>query len=409
MNTRLSRPLLAAVISGALASGLFVAPALAEPPPLPDATESPAPPTTPPATPPSTPDTTPPTTPPVTPPSTPDTTPPVTTPPVTPPVTTPPVTPPVTTPPPATDKTPPSGAFSLNRWSIFTGQTVTITVVGVADNVSRPEKITRVVTWGDGQTQTLHWTAKNVSHTYKSSGKKPITLTVTDEAGNKKVAKSVGPTVANPVLKYKLNKSSVWHGEKFVWEMTQVPAGATKVTVAWGDTRATAMSPKKQKITRYYYSLPANGKSVPAGAKTLKATVYNKYGAATAITVGKVTLKKDSWRPVLKLTVPSKASKASSWKAIKGTATDKGSGIKEMYAGIIVLKNNGHFVCWTGKSWANADTTTPASCDRRVTISKGKFSLPLKNTPKGIIGIGFGAADWAQNLDNFQPYARPIS
>ncbi|MBL7254750.1 PKD domain-containing protein [Paractinoplanes lichenicola] len=411
MKTRLSRPLLAAVISGALASGLAAAPALAEPPPLPGATELP-PATTPPVTPPTTPDTSPP---PVTTPPPPATTPPATTPPATtppattPPATTPPVSPPVTTPPPAADTKAPSGAFSLNRWSIWTGQSVTITIVGVADNVSAGPQITRVVTWGDGTTQTLHHTAKNVSHTYKSNGKKPITLTLTDAAGNKKVAKSVGPTVSSPALKYKLNKSSVWAGEKFVWEITSVPAGTKKISVAWGDGRSSILPIKKQKVTRYYFATPGNA-PVPPGVKQLKAYLVNGYGAATPINVGKVTLKRDTSRPVLRVTPPSKANKASSWKAVKGTATDTGSGVKEIAIVAMVAKSATTVVCWSPrwKKWLNANTFTPDSCFVVVKPSKGKFSLALKNTPKGYLGIIGVAGDWAGNASATASAADPF-
>ncbi|GID25209.1 PKD domain-containing protein [Paractinoplanes brasiliensis] len=407
MNSRLSRPLLAAVISGALAGGLAAAPALAEPsPPLPEATETTtAPATTEPTVEPTTvaPTTEPPTTPPTTEPAT---TPPTTEPPTTPPTTAPPTT---TTPTPPADKTAPTGAFSLNRWSIWTGQTVTITVFGVGDNVSVGPEIKRVVTWGDGSTQTLHHTAKNVTHTYKSSGKKPITLTLTDLAGNKKVAKSSGPTVSVPALKYKLNKTSVWAGEKFVWEITSVPAGTKKISVNWGDGRASALSVKKQKVTRYYFTNPSNGAFVPPGTKTLTAYIYNGYGMATPLTVGKVTLKKDSWRPVLKLSVPSKANKASSWKAIKGTASDKGSGIKEMYVAALVIKNNNTIVCYNGKKWITVTDANILSCSRPVKVTKGKFSLGLKNTPKGYLGVILAAMDWSGNLDNHTPYERTIS
>ncbi|MGK5679323.1 hypothetical protein [Actinoplanes sp. URMC 104] len=421
MKSRLSRPLLAAVISGAFLAGggAFAGPAFADPVP-PGAPGSPEPtsaptsttpsptlPTEPPAT--TSPTDTPPTTPTKPPASSPTSSPtssgPTTT---TSPV--PPTTPPVTTPPPAADKTAPTGNFTLNRWSIWTGQTVTVSLGTINDNVSGPAEIKRVLTWGDGTSQTLHHTAKNITHTYKSSGKKPITLTLTDAAGNKRVVKSVGPKVSVPALKYKLNKSSVWHGEKFVWEITQVPAGAKKITVNWGDGRSSVLPIKKQKVTRYYFTTPTK-EFVTPGAKTLRAVVYNKYGAAATLTVGKVTLKKDSWRPVLKLTKPSKPGKASSWKAIKGTASDKGAGIKQMWAAAIVVKSNNSIVCYNGKKWVSIDAANAVACDRPVKVSKGKFSfsVPLKSTPKGYLVIGLAAGDWAGNPDNFVPYEQRIS
>jgi hypothetical protein len=419
LKSRLSRPLLAAVVSGAflLGGGIFAAPALAEPPP-PGAPESTITPTTEPATTePTTPAPTdlPTTTPPVTetttaPPAT--TEPPVETtepPTTTPPVTTPPPT--TTTPPPPVDKTAPLGTFTPNRWSIFPGQSVTLTLTGIKDNVSTAAQIKRVVTWGDGSSSTVSTTAKTVAHTYKSSGKKPITLTLTDAAGNKKVVKSVGPTVVPSSVKYKLSRTTVFHGQKFVWELLSVPAGATKITIAWGDGRATVLTkPKKQKITRHYYSTPDNKYIVDPGVKTIKVTAYNKYGAATPQVAGKVSLKNDTSRPVVKVTAPSKPSKASSWKSVKGTATDTGSGIKEMAMVTLVLKSNNNAVCYapSKKKWLNANNDTPDSCVVLVKPSKGKFSTPLKSTPKGQLGIIAIAGDWAGNLNSIPESTFPF-
>ena len=428
MNSRLSRPLLAAVFSGAFLAGggLFAAPGYAAVPPpvMPDASESASPSseptvTTPTSEPPATstpttpteaPSTTAPTDEPTKPPTSPSA--PTSSPsvPTTPPST--PTSPPTTTPPPA-DTTAPTGAFVPNRWAIWTGQSITVTVSGVADNVSTPEQITRVLTWGDGQSQTLHHTAKNVTHTYTSAGKKPITLTLTDAAGNKRVVKSGGPTVSTPVLKYKLNKSAVWHGEKFVWEMTQVPAGATKVTVVWGDGRATALSPRKQKVTKYYHTVPAQRPTIVApGWKILKATVYNKYGAVKPLTVGKVAVKNDKWRPVVKLTKPSKSNKAASWKAIKGTATDKGSGIRLVLVSAIIGKSNGTVVCYTAKKkWMTLhdDEEDITPCIIPVKVSKGKYSLALKGTPKGAAFIDVTAGDWSGKASAAPSFQKVLS
>jgi hypothetical protein len=427
LKSRLSRPLLAVVVSGAFLAGggLFAAPALAAPPP-PTTTAPTSEPTTEP-TPTSEPTTEPPTTEPTTtapttePPTT--TTEPTTPAPTTPapedpsdPGTTPPsTTPPTTTTPPPADKTAPQGTFAPNRWSIFPGQSVTLTLSGIKDNVSPPTQIKRVVTWGDGSSSTVSPASTTIAHVYKSSGKKPITLTLTDAAGNKKVVKSSGPTVVPQSVKWKLSRTSVFHGQKFVWELLSVPAGATKITVAWGDGRATVISkPKKQKITRYYYSDPA-GYIVPKGTKTLKATVYNKYGAATPQVVGKVTLKPDTARPSVTITPPAKANKASSWKAVKGTVRDTGSGVKELIVIAFVGKDNGSVACYapSKKNWI---TVTPSSnlsvCFNAAKPVSGKYSVAFKKTPpKGQLSIGVIAMDWAGNLnaDSNGNYDRRIS
>lgn len=422
MNSRLSRPLLAAVVSGAFLAGggLFTGPAFADPTPTPEVTESTGTsepttaPTTVPTTEPTT-DPTDPTTEPTTAPTDDPTTAPTSAPPTTtaPPATTAPTSaPPTTTTPPPADKTAPSGTFTPNRWAIWTGQSVTLTLAGIKDNVSTPAQIKRVVTWGDGTSSSVNPAATTVAHTYKSSGKKPITLTLTDAAGNKRVVKSGGPTVSVPALKFKLSRTAVYPGQKFVWEITQVPAGATKLTVAWGDGRASVLPVKKQKVTRYYFVTPNNYLVTP-GVKVLKAYVSNKYGAATPLTVGKVLLVKDTSRPVVKLTLPKKPNKASSWKAIRGTATDKGSGIKEMFVIAVVDKSNGSVVCYSSKSkkWLTITANTDINrCLSPVKASKGKFALGFKgSTPKGRLLVDVAAMDWAGLLNKEIMYERTIS
>lgn len=53
------------------------------------------------------------------------------------------------------DTTAPNGSFTMSRSAFWVGQRTTLTLSGVADDVSGGAAIRRVVTWGDGTTSTL--------------------------------------------------------------------------------------------------------------------------------------------------------------------------------------------------------------------------------------------------------------
>jgi hypothetical protein len=410
LKTRLNRHLMAAVLAGAVIAGgaVYANPALAAPDSttsasaLDETTDPSDPTTTDPAPDPTTtaPATAPTTDPTTTAPATdPTTTGPVTDPadPTTDPTATGPTTDPTTTPPPA-DTTKPTGTFKLSLSSFWVGQRTTLTLVGIDDD-SGAAAVTRVVTWGDGSSSTLPATQVTVTKQYTKSGKFPVTLTLTDAAGNKLAVPS-SVTVTAPG-KFKLNKSSVWHGERFTVAISSVPAGTTKIALNSGDGFTAVLKGKNQTVTEYYYHR-YKGALMPAGPVSLTAVFTNKYGSTTAIPVGKVTIKRDVWSPHVTITKPSKSSRASSWKTIRGTATDKGSGIPALY--VIVLRQSGSKVyCYTPKkTWLRLYADTDVSrCLNAVKVSKGKWSLAVKGQAKkttlDVLAVG---QDWSDRTSN---------
>jgi hypothetical protein len=102
------------------------------------------------------------------------------------------------------------------------------------------------------------------------------------------------------------------------------------------------------------------------------------------------------------ITKPSKSNRASSWKTIRGTAADKGSGIPEVT--VVVLRQSGSkFYCYTPKKkWVRIYASTNlAKCFHFARVSKGKWSLAVKgqkrNTKLDVIAIG---SDWADRTSN---------
>ena len=429
MKTRLNRPLLAAVLAGAVVAGgaVYAAPALGAPgssfsaaaavdettdptteptptDPTSDPTSDPTtsdpttePTTTPPTTEPTTePTTTAPTAEPTTAPTTTaPTTQPTTTAPTTQPTTTAPTTQPTTTPP---DTTKPTGSFKLSLGSLWIGQRTTLTLVAIGDDRGAAN-VRRVVTWGDGTTSTLPATQASIVKQYVKAGRFTVTLTLTDAAGNKTVVSSV-VTVTVPG-KFKLSKSSVWHGERFTVTISAVPAGTTNIVFDSGDGYVDAIKPKNQTFTEYYYHRFKGG-LMPAGAVSLSAVFFNKNGGTIRIPVGKVTIKRDVWSPHVTITKPSKSNRAASWKTIRGTATDKGSGIPDLIV-IALRKSGSKFYCYTPKkTWLRiyADSNL-TRCFNYVKVSKGKWALAVKgqkkNTTLDVMAVG---SDWSDRTSN---------
>jgi hypothetical protein len=429
LKIRLSRPLLVAAVAGALVAGgtVVLAPsALAAPSPAAATTEDggSTPPSDDTATPTGEPTTTEPTTEPTTSapttepttsapttepttsaPTSAPTTEPTTSAPTTEPATTPPTTPPTTTP---ADVTAPRGWFSLNLFSLWVGQRTTLTLAGVSDDRSALQGITRVVNWGDGTTTALAWNQAAITKQYLKAGKFPITLTLTDEAGNRSVYRSGGVSVIVPG-KFKLNKSAVWHGELFTIAISAVPAGTTKIIINEGDGYVYGLKGVNQTVRSLYYHRK-NGALMPAGPVNLTAVFVNKNGNSAGIPVGRVTIRKDVWNPHVTITKPKKAERISSWKTIRGTATDKGSGVQ--YVIVVPMKANGSKVyCFTyKKTWMRLySDSNYALCGVAVRVTKGKWSLALKGLTKGNFTVIAVAADWSDRDSNVAQVTKKIT
>ncbi|HEY0532030.1 MAG TPA: PKD domain-containing protein [Actinoplanes sp.] len=407
MQTRLKRPLLAAVVTGALfATGAVLSsPASASTPVLSDeptatatATDEPTATVEPTAT--DTPAGDPTTDPAADPTIDPTTTAPTVDPTLDPtatPTDTPTGAPPTTTPP--ADVTPPRGSFKLNYSSLWVGQRTTLTLAGIADDHSAASAITRVVTWGDGTTSRLTPTQVTIAKQYTKAGRFPITVTLTDEAGNAQAIKSAGVAVTVPG-KVKLSTTSVWHHQRFNVTFSSVPAGTTKIVVNGGDGYVATLKGKNQTVSKAYYHR-YKGALLPAGPVTLTATYTNKQGTTTPIVIGKVTIKRDSWNPHVTVTKPSHSERVKSWKTIHGTATDKGSGVHDVI--VVPMKASGNKVyCYTSKKkWLRLyNDTDLGRCGVIVGVSKGKWSLTLKGLTKGAFTVIAVGEDWSDRASN---------
>ena len=312
-----------------------------------------------------------------------------------------------TTPP---DTTAPTGRFTLNTAGLWIGQNAVLTQVGIADNgVTDPATVTRVVSWGDGTSSTLAAGQGPVSKAYAKAGRFVVTLTLTDAAGNvTKVTSTVTVTVPG---KFKFSSTSVWPGQPFNLIISAVPAGTTKITVDGGDGYVGSFRGANQTIKNVYYHRRNGG--LIRGWVTLRVTFTNKYGTTSWITIGRVNVRTDSWSPVVKVTKPAHANRISSWKTVRGTSSDKGSGAPYVYVWFTRVVGSQVYCYQQNKTWKQV--RTDAEYDKYclglpVKVSKNKWSIALKGLKKGgTLYVDAQTWDWADHASKVSSVSAKIT
>lgn len=426
MNPRLKRPLLAAVVAGALVAGgaVYAGPAFAGTPTSsvgtvladdvdsstspsadPSTTDSTAPASDPASDPSSTDPTTDPTTtaPTGDPSSSAPTTEPTTTAPTTAPTTDPTTTAPTTDPttPPPADTEAPKGSFTVSAGAIWIGQRITLLQGNITDNVSPATDIRRIVTFGDGSASATMYAGEGaIAHQYTRNGTFTIRLTLIDAAGNSAVAYSKNVSVTTPG-KLKSNTYSVWPGQYFTLSVSSVPSGTTKIYLDWGDGYVNALKGANQNIRGWYYHR-TNGAKV-RGYVTLRLAFVNKYGTTSWVDNIRINVRTDSWRPVVKVTKPASSNRVKSWKYVRGTSSDKGSGAP--YVDVWVTRvSSGKVYCYTPKkTWKRVynETQLDNCAPLEVKVSKGKWSFALNKMAKGTLYVDAITWDWADNASKW--------
>ena len=317
--------------------------------------------------------------------------------------------------PPPRDTTKPTGTFKLNAGAFWTGQKLVLTQTAADYGDKGPgdtdATLRRKVSWGDGYTSTLAPGATSIAKQYSKAGTFKVTVTITDRAGNAFTtpAKSVKVTVPG---KAALTKKTVYQGVDFGVKVTGVPAGTKSIGINWGDGYQIGYKPKNGTITSYILYKKGTSQKL-AGNFPIKIAFYNKLGASSYRTVGTVKVLKDSWKPVMTVTKPAKSNKVSSWKTVRGTVTDKGSGTPYVWVTVGRFTLSGSSYCLTpAKKWKKF-TTDQQYMDYcgikgiRLKVTKGKWSLALpKGLGKGAIRVDSWTWDYA---DNYQAKIRVAS
>ncbi len=316
---------------------------------------------------------------------------------------------------PPADTTAPTGSFKLSTTALWIGQRVTLTQTALADDTSAAHQITRTVDWGDGSpATTLAPGDTRIAKAYKP-GRYTVSVTLTDAAGNKGSATVAKPTIDVTVPgAFKLSKKAVWHHESFKTTITKVPNGTKKITVDWGDGYVSAHPGKNQTILSLYYTTPKRVLVKP-GVITLRATFTNANGVSAPIVIGKITLKRDSADPTVRITKPakSKANRLSSWKTVRGTMADRGSGVGIVWVYAVRFSPRGDAAyCYTPtKKWKRVYSEAQMrKCPPAVAkLAKGKWSLPLNGLKKGTLFVDAIAGDWSHRFSKWASVSQKIT
>ncbi|KUL29336.1 hypothetical protein [Actinoplanes awajinensis] len=317
------------------------------------------------------------------------------------PATSPSVSPSASTP--APDTIPPKGAYKLSATSIWTGQFVkfTQTSADFSDNVTPDAQIKRTVNWGDG-TGLLTLTASQtvVQHNYNKPGTFTLVERLTDKAGKfSDIKKTV--KVSNAATKLVNSKTSVWNGQRYYLTVKAVPAGTQYVVIQNGDncTGEFKWTGKAKAVKMYFWKDCTTGKIV-TGKRYAKVKYRNANGYSAWFTGGAgVTVKKDSWKPTVTVTKPKNSNKLSSWKYVTGTSKDKGSGVRVVWVSLENFSNGQDYCLNVNKKWqkVNGDTWNDVCYSWKATVSangKWKFKVPA-GLKKGLFWPAASAEDWA--------------
>ncbi|WP_083449587.1 ExeM/NucH family extracellular endonuclease [Actinoplanes rectilineatus] len=305
------------------------------------------------------------------------------------------------------DETAPTGTYTLNTAALWPGQKVTLTQKALADDVSAADKITRVVNWGDGSAaETLAADATTASHTYAKAGSYTVTVTLTDEAGNGGPATFEGAStvkVAAQTGKYKLEKTAIWATQGTSVQVSGV-TGATKLAVAWGDGSTTVSAATNATVPHTY---------AKAGRFTVTVTPSNAAGAGTAVTVGAVTVAKDTFKPTVVLSPPAQSDRASSWKSVTGWSFDIGTGIAAVTVKAYA-KNGSSWFYYNGTKWVKASSEKDAAAKAvAITVTpsaNGTWKAGLTGVAKGMtLKLSYGAKDKAGNTSSTKTYTARIT
>jgi hypothetical protein len=395
LKPRLARPLIAAILGGAMVAGgvVAVSPAYARDVVV-TADETTEPTTTPTTDAPTTePTTEAPTTEPTT---EAPTTEPTTEAPTTAPTTTAPTTP--------ADTVKPTGKFRLTSTSIWTGQQVILyqNTSEYGDAEHGDETVSRTVYWGDG-TKSVFTSAGStwIKHNYKKAGTFQITENLTDAAHNSTLV-TAKVAVANAPTSAAVSKKSVWPMERYTFTVKWVPKGTTSYVIEWGDG-FTSTYKWTGKARSFYarFGYQKGTYKVVSGQRYMKIAYVNANGLSSFFNAAPIYVKKDSWKPTVTITKPSSSNRLKSWKYVSGTAKDpKGAGVSVVSVGLEMYANGKDYCLNAKHKWQQVDSSNYASICRAVVVPvvKGKWKFKVPATlKKGYFWVDARSWDYADN------------
>ncbi|MGH3509898.1 MAG: hypothetical protein ACRDPI_06670, partial [Nocardioidaceae bacterium] len=269
------------------------------------------------------------------------------------------------------DLTAPVGSYSISQPG--NGSTlVTLTQVTLSDNASPAANLTQTVNWGDGTTDaTAAGTTTSFQHTYPNTSEQlyPVTVTVTDQAGNSSeydfaaaildVVAPTGSYTVTPGAGYaKWTKVTVRATTAPTDDLSSVP-NITQ-TVDWNDGTPAQTFADGATLSHVYQT---------GGTFNPTVVLTDQAGNSTvALVTAPVVVTVDTKAPVVRLVLP-KAHRTheSSWRLLHGRATDAGTGVRNVQVRAIERRGSAWYSYRPAThKWVKAGTRAAAWKKSRV-------------------------------------------
>ncbi len=174
-----------------------------------------------------------------------------------------------------------------------------------------------------------------------------------------------------------------------------IPANVSEVSIDWGDFSDPDPITGESGTVEHEYDFWAK--------REVTVTAVDETGASTTEVIGTINVVLDDSNPKAKLTKPKKKNRVSSWKTLKGTASDKGSGVACVFTAVF-QKRGSKWYYYNGKTWKKGspkNEKTLQKAYRCVKPSKGKWSWKLNGLKKGTLQIAYHATDKVGNQPVF--------
>ncbi|WP_156393627.1 MULTISPECIES: hypothetical protein [unclassified Nocardioides] len=301
------------------------------------------------------------------------------------------------------DLTAPTGAFDVSVDA--DGYTTTVTQAALSDDVTAADSITRTVTWGDSTEQ--EWsTGTSLVHVYPTTEARYVPrVRLTDLAGNTREL-TLDAVVVNdhaaPTGAFTLSPATAWAKLTKV-QLTQdalvdnwTPGNLIERRVDWGDGTPLVLWTTGTVLAHVYRT---------AGPFTPSVTLTDEAQNSVPVEVGAVTVKADTARPVVRLTLP-RAPRTSvrKWTTLRGVARDSGTGVRQVRVRAVEKRGAAWYAFRpaTG-TWVKAGTTKSAALRKsgiRVVVptATGTWTARLPRLAKGQLVYNVIAQDKVGNL-----------
>ena len=290
----------------------------------------------------------------------------------------------------------PTGTYTLDSASIWTGQQVKITQTELDDDDVENAAIIRTINWGDGTTVTADAGDTSWTHKYAETGSFPVSVTLSDGTVSGPGTVTGGPAVTVGAVPgtYGWQKNRIYTYPGFlneaVFTASGVPASSNASWVTWGDDETTLLRDGATANVDHYFG---------EGTHTPQVELQNAQGKSAPRNASPLTVALDTTAPSVALTYPASPNKASSYKAMKGTAKDSQSGPDVV--GIWLYKANRtseYYFDFDTKKWIKVNANTEVYAHMVPVTSSGTWSVPVSGLAKGwVLSVGIYGCDKVGN------------